>query len=58
MPHWQRRPAPSLSFSTRAERETTVDNGKPIVRCFPGDITLDRTYVLRSMSNFPAQLVG
>jgi hypothetical protein len=35
------------------EWETIIDNGKPIIRCFPNDITLDRTYVLRSMSKLP-----
>jgi hypothetical protein len=32
------------------EWETTVDNGKPIILCFPSDVTLDQNYVLQSMS--------
>jgi hypothetical protein len=35
------------------EWETTVDNGKPIIRCFPADIILDRNYVMQSMSKLP-----
>jgi hypothetical protein len=35
------------------EWETTIDTGKPITRCFPTDIIVDRDYVLRSMSKLP-----
>jgi hypothetical protein len=35
------------------EWETRIDNGKPIILCFPTDITLDQNYVLQSMSKLP-----
>jgi hypothetical protein len=35
------------------EWETTVDNGKPIILCFPTDVPLDQNYVLQSMSRLP-----
>jgi hypothetical protein len=35
------------------EWETRIDNGKPIILCFPTDVTLDQNYVLQSMSKLP-----
>ena len=35
------------------EWETTIDNGKPILFCYPTDVTLDQGYVLQSMSKIP-----
>jgi hypothetical protein len=35
------------------EWETTIDNGKPRVFCYPTDATLDQNFVLQSMSRIP-----
>src|ERR1700727_2283916 len=35
------------------EWETTIDNGKPILFCYPTDVTLNQGYVLQSMSKIP-----
>lgn len=35
------------------EWETTIDNGKPILFCYPTDVTLDQGYVMQSMSKLP-----
>jgi hypothetical protein len=35
------------------EWETTIDNGKPNVICFPTDATMDQNYVMQSMSKIP-----
>jgi len=35
------------------EWETTIDNGKPMLFCYPTDVTLDQSYVMQSMSKLP-----
>ncbi len=35
------------------EWETTIDNGKPLVFCFPTDATFDQNYVTQLMSKIP-----
>jgi hypothetical protein len=42
-------------FVRRAgEWETTIDNGQPHILCFPSDVTLDKNYVMQSMSKLHA----
>jgi hypothetical protein len=35
------------------EWRTTIDNGQPLIACFPADATLDQNFVTRTMARLP-----